>query len=889
MKWFNVLRDRLRALRQRETVINDIDREMRSHLDLQVEANVRAGMSPAEARAQAMRSFGNVNRAVDAAYDVKGGGLFETVMQDVRYGVRMLTKHKAFTAVAVVTLALGIGANTAIFSVVNELLLQPLPYGDADRVVMLWEVTPNGRHQNTTSRANYRSWRDQSSSFQTMAAFTDQRVNLTGAGEPEELSVQFATRDLFRALGVNPILGRTFAPDDDDGPNKAPAVLSYALWQRRFGGQQNIIGQPIKLNNETFTIIGVMPASFQFHIKQRSGTGRPAELWSILPMPIAAGGANEHGRFLSVVARLKDGVSVDQAGAELRTIEARLSEESPEHNKNYSAEVLPLREQFFGNVRRPLWLMLGAVGFVLLIACANVANLLLSLATSREKEIALRAALGARRVRIIRQLLTESLLLALLGSLLGLGFAWLGIKALIAISPRDLVSFQTVSLNVFVLLWTLGISLLTGIVFGLAPALHISRLNLNDTLKEGGKSESAQASGNRRLRSALVVSEIALAVVLLASAGLLIKSFLRLQQIDRGFNTDNTLTMVVRLPEASYSKDPQIVNFFGQALENIRSLPAVRSAGMVNFLPLYGGLGSATGFKIESRPEPPPGQGPGCDVRVVDAGYFQTLEIPLLRGRNFTDAELKEPKHVILINEALARKHFPNEDPIGKRLDVNMFDGPNPTEIIGIVGNVRYDSLTDESPPAVYFPHAELPYSFMTLVVRTDGDPAAIAPAVQREIRSLDQNQPVSDVRTMNQVMSDWVARSRFNTLLLGLFAGLATLLSAVGIFGVMNYSVALRTRELGLRLAIGAQPRQVLLLVLRQGLFLTLVGVVVGLAAAVALTRLLSGLLYGVAAVDVSTFTTISLLLVFVSLLACYLPARRAMRIDPLRALRYE
>jgi len=889
MKWFNVLRDRLRALRQRETVINDIDREMRLHLDLQVEANVRAGMSPAEAREQALRSFGNVNRAVDAAYDVKGGGLLETVMQDVRYGVRMLTKHKAFTAVAVVTLALGIGANTAIFSVVNELLLSPLPYGDADRVVMLWEVTPSGRHQNTTSRTNYRSWRDQNSSFERMAAFTDQRVNLTGAGEPEELSVQFATPELFRVLGVNPILGRTFAPDDD-GPDKTPpAVLSYALWQRRFGGQQNIIGQPLTLNGEQFIIIGVMPPSFQFHIKQRSGSGRPAELWSILPMPNGGGDANQHGRFLSVVARLKDGVSVDQAGAELRTIEARLSEESPAHNKNYSAEILPLREQFFGNVRRPLWLMLGAVGFVLLIACANVANLLLSLATSREKEIALRAALGARRVRIIRQLLTESLLLALLGSLLGLGFAWLGIKALIAISPRDLVSFQSVGLNVFVLLWTLGISVLTGIIFGLAPALHISRLNLNDTLKEGGKSESAQASGNRRLRSALVVSEIALAVVLLASAGLLIKSFLRLQQVDRGFNTDNTLTMVVRLPEASYTKDPQIVNFFVQALEKIRSLPTVRSAGMVNYLPLYGGLGSATGFKIEGRPEPPPGQGPGCDVRVVDAGYFQTLGIPLLRGRNFTDAELKEPRHVILINEALARKYFPNEDPIGKRLDVHMFENPNVTEIIGVVGNVRYDSLIDESPPAVYFPHSELPYSFMTLVVRTDGDPAAIAPAVQREVRSLDQNQPVSDVRTMNQVMADWVARSRFNTLLLGLFAALATLLSAVGIFGVMNYSVALRTRELGLRLAIGAQPRQVLLLVLRQGLWLTVLGVVVGLAAAVALTRLLSGLLFGVGAVDVSTFTTISLLLVAVSLLACYLPARRAMRIDPLQALRYE
>jgi putative ABC transport system permease protein len=887
MKWFNILRDRIRALRRRETVINDIDREMRLHLELQMDANIKAGMSPTEAREKAMRSFGNLNRAVDAAYDVKGGGIFETLAQDIRYGLRMLAKHKAFTSIAIITLALGIGANTAIFSVVNELLLRPLPYRDADRIVTVWEVSPEGRHQNSTSRANFRAWQEQTHSFNYMAAFSDQRLNLTGTGEPEELSVQFTTPDFFKILGVEPILGRTFLPEDNNAGQSPVAVLSYGLWQRRFGGQANLVGQPITLNDTAYTVIGVMPPSFQFHLKQRSGTGRPAELWTILSMPVGPG-ANERGRFLGTVARLKDGVSVDQAAAEMRTIHARLADAEPQFNKNFSAEVLPLREQFFGNVRRPLWLMLGAVGFVLLIACANVANLLLSLATSREKEIALRSALGARRTRIVRQLLTESLLLALLGSVLGLGFAWLGIKALVAISPRDLVSLQTVGLNLTALAWTLGVSILTGIIFGLAPALHISRLNLNDSLKDGGKSESSQASGSRRLRNALVVSEIALAVVLLASAGLLIRSFLRLQNVDRGFNTDNILTMVVRLPDR-YREDPQVINFFHQTLERVRQLPTVRSAGMVNFLPLYGGMGSSTGFKILGQPEPPPGEEPTTDVRVVDGGYFGTMGIPLLRGRNFSEAEQTQPKRVILINEALARKYFPNQDPLGQRLDVVMFDDPTPTEIIGIVGNVRYDTLIDEAPPTVYFSHSDLTYGFMTLVVRTDGDPTAIAPAIQREIRALDPNQPVSDVRTMNQVMSEWVARSRFNTLLLGLFAGLATLLSAVGIFGVMNYSVALRTRELGLRLAVGAQPRQVLLLVLRQGLLLTVVGVLLGLVAAFALTRLLSGLLFGVTAVDVTTFSSISVLLVVVSLLACYLPARRAMRIDPLSALRYE
>ncbi|MGH9832825.1 MAG: ABC transporter permease [Blastocatellia bacterium] len=809
----------------------------------------------------------------------------ETLWQDLRQGARSLFKQPTFTIVAVIALALGIGANTAIFSVVNAVLLQSLPYRDADRLVTVWEHNrTRGNAQNVINLGNFFDWKQQNRVFEDMATFFDLTSNLTSGGEPEEIPAQVATPNLFNILGVNPIMGRAFT--EDDGKQGAPRVvaLSFGLWQRRFGGDPQIIGRKLILNGNEATVVSVMPANFNWHVKAGSMTRKIAEMWA--PWQINPANLQRQGRFAMAVARLKPGVTFEQAQAEMNVIGSQL-ERSYDFNANWGVNAVPLRKQFTGEIRLALLVLLGAVGMVLLIACANVANLLLVRAAGRQREIAVRAALGAGRWRIVRQLLTESLLLAGLGGLAGLALAWWGTDLLVSLAPPDLLNLPQVKINAAVLGFTLGISLLTGVIFGLVPAFEATRVNLTESLKEGGKNIGG-STRSHRLRNSLVIAETALALVLLVCAGLLIRSFARLQSVDPGFNANNVLTMKVGLPGRKYDTDQKRISFFREAIAQMQSLPGVESAGAVSFLP-FAAPHAGTLVEIEGRPKLPPGQGLSTGVMVSDLNYFRTMQIPLKRGRLFTDQEAAEMRHVVVVNEAFARTNFPGEDPLGKRVVIYMKNDNQPCEIIGIVGDSKHMNLDAEVKPMSYWPHPELTYSGMTFVIRTQGEPSAVANAARNVIRTLDPEQPVADVRTMESLIGTSVARSRFNTLLLTIFAVVALLLAGVGIYGVMAYSVAQRTHEIGVRMALGARASDVLRLVVRRGMTLAITGVALGVVASFALTRLMETLLFNVSATDPLTFAGIPLLLVLVALLACLIPARRAAKVDPMVALRYE
>jgi predicted permease len=813
----------------------------------------------------------------------------EALLQDVKYGIRMLLKNPGFTAIAILTLALGIGANTAIFSVVNAEILRPLPFRDPNQLVHV--ATSNVRMHTTNGAISYpdfADWRAQNHVFQGIAAYTDASFALTGIEQPAHLEAATVSAGLFDLLGAVPELGRTFLPEEDE-PHHHVVILSDRLWKDRFGGDPHIIGRVITLDNSGYTVVGVMPTSFQYPLQRE-----PAELWSTFgpvreSTPDSPAMTDERSaHFLRAIARLKSGVTLAEAQANLDVITSSLARQYPDSDKYFGARLTSEQEQMTQEIRPALFVMMVAVGFVLLIACVNVANLLLARATARTREIAIRTALGAGRKRVVRQLLTEAFLLASLAGALGLLIAAWGIAILIRFSPADVPRVASIQLDSWVLLFTMALSLATGMLFGLAPAPQVSHANIVDALKEGALSTTA-GRGRHSLRSALVVVEVALALVLLVGSGLLIRSLLRLQNVNPGFDSHSVMTSDVDLPDAKYP-DPQKAQFFRELIPQLRSLPGVQSAAGIYPLPM-GGDEIHTTFEIDGHPVAR-SEEPHAALRTVTPDYFAAMRIPLLQGRDFSARDDAASTPVVIINEALARQYFPNESPIGKHIKPSVATNtPEPLmrEIVGVVGNVKSRNLSQEWAPESYVPYAQISFGSMTLVVRTAHDPQSLAKPIAETVRSLDKDLPVYAPKTVEQYLDGTIAAPRFNTFLLGIFAGLAMLLTAVGLYGVISYSVAQRTHELGIRMALGAEPRDMLRLVVGQGLKLAAIGVGLGLVAALALTHFLASLLFGVTATDPVAFLAVMALLFAVVLIASYLPARRAMRVDPMVALRYE
>jgi putative ABC transport system permease protein len=800
-----------------------------------------------------------------------------TLWQDLRYGARMLLKKPGFTLIAIITLALGIGANTAIFSVVNAVLLRPLPFAEADRLMMIRETKLPQFPEFSVSPGNFLDWKAQNTVFERLAAVRYLPFNLIGTGDPERLSGYGVTEGFFAMLGAQPQVGRDFSAEEYQPGHNSVVVLSQKLWQKRFGGDPKILNQAITLDAQSYTIVGIMPASFRFG-------GRNTDLWT--PLAFTAKDAQNHGgHYLSAIGRLKPGVTVDQARTEMVTIAGRLAVQYPDANTGWSVKVSPLLEYTVRSIKPALLVLLGAVAFVLLIACANVANLLLARAAGRQKEIAVRTALGAGRARIVRQLLTESVLLAVVGGAVGLLLAKWGMDLLLKLVPQDLPRMSDVSLDGRALAFTAAITLLTGIIFGLVPALQSSKPNLNETMKDAGRG-STEAGRRQLIRSTLVVLEVAAALVLLVGAGLLMKSFWQLQKVDPGFNPDNALTLSVVLPKSKYTEEPRQVAFFQQLMEKVGGLPGVQAVGASNVIPLNDDF--VLSFEVQGRAPLPPGAGQSTNFYAVSADYFKAMGISLRRGRLFTEGDTSNSPHVALINETMAKKIFPDEDPIGKRIS---FGGKNPDwyEIVGIVGDTKQYGLDQATTLQTYEPFTQQTFPYMTLVVRTTGDPASFTGAIRGQVLSIDKDQPISGVQTLNHLLSTSIAQQQFSMLLLGIFASVALVLAAVGIYGVLSYAVTQRTHEIGIRMALGAGRGDVLRLVVGHGMLLTFIGVVAGLAAAFALTRLMTTMLYGVSATDPLTFGLIALLLVTIALVACWIPARRATRVDPMIALRYE
>ncbi len=872
----------------------ELAREIDSHLALLQEEFEARGLPPEKARLAARRAYGGVEQAKELHREARSIPWIEHLAKDLHYGVRSLLRTPGFTAVAVIALALGIGANTAIFGVVNAVLLRPLAYKDADRLVTVLNYGTG-----PVATANYLDWRDQTHSFEAMGAADYWSPNLISRDPPdtspaEHLYGMKVTQNLLPLLGVEPLLGRLFVKGEDQVGAEHEVILSYRLWQRRFQGDRNVLGKLIVLNGEAYTVVGVMPSAFKF----APFWATHSELW----VPDAFGDSihERGGNHLRVFARLKPGLTLEQARADVATVTGRLENQFPATNRNVM--VRPLKENVVGNVETPLLIMLGAVGFVLLIACANVAHMLLARTADRQKEIAVRVALGAGKARVMAQFLTENLLLAALGAGMGLLLAAGGTKVLVALSPEYIPRVEMVAIDSHVVIFLTLITVLTALAFGLTPAMHAAAGNLSDALKEGGRGDS-EGVRRHQLRSFLVASEFALAFMLLIGAGLMVRSFFALQSVDPGFNPHNVLSMVVSVAGTKEEEANRREVFYRGLLQKVRSQPGVSSAGAINHLPLAGDLWDRS-FQIEGRPEPRPGESPVAIYRIVMPGYFETMQLPLRSGRLITARDDARTPGVVIFNEQAARQYWPNESPIGKRIAIGGKPGgqANWFTVIGVVANAKQYYWASDPDPEMYLAAlqnhdflgdstepAAAHMTYITLVVRGDGNAPDLASTVQQSVWSLDRNLPVSQVLTMDQAIADATAQPRFEMLLLALFGVVALVLAAVGIYGVMNYSVSRRTREIGIRMSLGASRGDVLRMVLRQAIMQALMGTVAGGAGAVLLSKLMAKMLFGVQPTDPLTFAAVTIVLGLAAMLATGVPARKAARIEPMTALRSE
>jgi len=824
--------------------------------------------------------FGGLEQVKEECRDARGVSLLETLAQDLRYGWRTLLKSPGFAAAALFTLALGIGANTAIFSVVYGVLLQPLPFRDAARLVLLHETTPKVGDV-SVSYPNFQDWRAQSHSFSEMAAVSNVAFNMTGTSQPENIGGLAVSPNFLSMAGVRPVIGRGFTPDEEKAGTAPVLLLSYALWQSHFGGDRRVIGQTIRLDSRTVTIVGVLPRDFRW--VETCDVIEPMGVWATNNGTVAERG--DRGD-LTVVGRLAAGVRMEQARAEMDGIAARLARAYPQANDQCGVKLQPLRETFSGDARPAMAVLLAAAIFVLLVACANVANLFLMRGAVRAKEMALRIAIGASGGRIVRQILTESFLVALLGGLAGLGLAMAGIPAIARLIPADTLAGASIGMNGAVLLFSASLVVLSVLMFGLAPALHAARGNVHADLKEGGKTTSG--GGRNRWRGLLATSEIALALILLVGAGLMMKSLYRLLAVDSGFRPERVLKMEMSLRTAQYDKDPVVIGFWQQALDRVRALPGVESAAVGTAIPLTDDH-SRTDITMEGTALSKPSDYPHPDTHIVSPGYEKTLGIRLLRGRGFTDADRENAPRVALVNAIVAQRLFPGADPVGKRFSFGRNRAPQWLTIVGVLADTKMYGLANPARLEVYVPFRQMAASEMVLLVKSGIEPAALVSAIRAVVVSIDKEQPIFGIATMQEVVNASVSTRRLTLILLALFSGLALVLASIGIYGVISYSVAQRAREIGIRMALGAQRGDVLRLVLAQGGKISVAGIAIGSAASAGLTWLMAKLLYSVSAVDPATFAAVAFVLAVIAMVASYIPARRALRVDPLVALRNE